>query len=371
MSVDPQSSQNQRRLLFYTHALVGGGAERVWAQLASAFARAGDEVFFAVDRAADENTHLIDASVKMVTLGGSHARNLLNLARLIQKTKPDAILCALAASDLKGALAASLAGARHRAILSYHGFAASEPKRLSQIAYRATPLLTRICGASVAVSDALRRDLIETWGGDKRKIVRIYNPILAAAPASTPLQSANDDLSSPQILAVGRLVDVKKFDVLIRAFALLDRPDAHLTILGEGPERSALLALAASLGVRERLHMPGWRDDPTPFYLSASCLVVSSESEAFGLVAAEALAHGLPVVSTDCFGPREILGDGRWGELVPIGDAPAMSQAIAHVLRHPGDRAPRIERSLDFSLAHAMQSYSALIDRLSPAGSPR
>src|SRR5580692_8914673 len=128
MSTEPT---RPRALLFYTHALVGGGAERVWARLASGFAARGDKVTFVVDFEASQSLHLLSDDVTLEVLPRGHGRATLALARLIAARRPDASLSALAAANLKHALAASFAGRRDRAIVTYHGFFASEPERLS------------------------------------------------------------------------------------------------------------------------------------------------------------------------------------------------------------------------------------------------
>jgi glycosyltransferase involved in cell wall biosynthesis len=362
MTSTSQSARRPRKLIFYTYALAGGGAERVWAQLATGFARLGDDVAMMVDFEARENLPYLDARVRLTTLGTSHVGAVRALARHIARDKPDAVLAALAVSNIKAAAAATIAGARRRTILSYHGFAESEPQRLSRISYRSTPALTRLTGATIAVSDSLRHHLIEDWRADPKRTHRIYNPVdcgIVLAPTAAELAER-----TPEILAVGRLEKRKNFDLVLRAFAALGRPDVGLTLLGDGPERNALIALADQLGIGDRLRMPGHVAEPWLYYARATCLAVASASEAFGLTVAEALAHGLPVVSSDCNGPREILADGRFGLLVPIGDVPALTAALAQALAQPGDPAPRIARGLEFSLDAAVAAYGAVIDGL-------
>ena len=125
----------------------------------------------------------------------------------------------------------------------------------------------------------------------------------------------------------------KDFATLIAAFAIVTQTrDVRLILLGEGPLHADLLALAESLGVAERVSLPGFQPNPLPFMRRAAVLVVSSAYEGFGNVLVEALACGTPVVSTDCpYGPAEILERGRFGMLVPVGDRKAMAAG------HPRD----------------------------------
>ncbi|MCP4687367.1 MAG: glycosyltransferase, partial [Desulfobacterales bacterium] len=144
---------------------------------------------------------------------------------------------------------------------------------------------------------------------------------------------------SPIIVGAGRLTGEKDFPTLIRAFARLRRKrECRLMILGEGKMQGMLESLAAELDVGEDLALPGFVANPYKYMAKAHLFVLSSAWEGFGMVLAEAMAVGLPVVSTDCpLGPREILEDGRHGPLVPVGDVDALSRAMARTLDHPPD----------------------------------
>ena len=161
------------------------------------------------------------------------------------------------------------------------------------------------------------------------------------------------------VLAAGRLTSVKDHATLLRAFArvLCSRP-ARLLILGVGPERENLLKLADHLGLSQCVDLPGF--DPNPFaYMSRSrVFVLPSRYEGFGNVLPEAMACGTPVVSTDCrSGPREILEDGKWGRLVPVGDWRAMAEAILDTLDNPIPSDQLIFRASAFSSDASIDRY--------------
>lgn len=167
---------------------------------------------------------------------------------------------------------------------------------------------------------------------------------------------AADALSKPVIVGAGRLAAEKGFDMLLEAFALVFRRgvSAHLVIAGEGPDRQALERKARELGVKDNVWFPGWIEDIGWLLEAAGVFVLSSRYEGFGLVLAEALAAGAPVVAFDCpSGPTEILDGGKYGVLIPANDVPAMASAISEVL---GDedlgrrlREKAKARALDFS----------------------
>jgi glycosyltransferase involved in cell wall biosynthesis len=151
--------------------------------------------------------------------------------------------------------------------------------------------------------------------------------------------------SRPAVVAVGRLAFQKGFDVLLHAHARLRAAgvDHHVAILGEGERRDELTALVQALGVSDSVFMPGFVTNPYSLMRAARAFVLPSRFEGFGMVVAEALAVGVPVVATDCeSGPAEILGEGRYGVVVPVDDVPALERAIGGLL---GDHA----RSRDFA----------------------
>jgi glycosyltransferase involved in cell wall biosynthesis len=149
---------------------------------------------------------------------------------------------------------------------------------------------------------------------------------------------------------------------------LRERRAVRLVILGEGPEEARLRSLAAELGMAEDLRLPGFVENPYAYMARAGVFVLSSAWEGFGNVVAEALACGCPVVSTDCpSGPGEMLAGGRYGRLVPVGQAEVMAAAIDAALDDPGDPAARKARAAEFSVDAAVRRYLALFDGLCDA----
>ncbi len=132
-------------------------------------------------------------------------------------------------------------------------------------------------------------------------------------------------------ITIGRLDRGKNHRLLIEALAKSGL-DADLWIIGEGPEYQNLEALAAKLGLQERVKLLGRRANPFAYLAKADCFVFGSTNEGFPNVLVEAMACGLPAISTDCpFGPAEILEEGKYGILVPNGDVEAMSEAMRKI----------------------------------------
>ncbi len=349
-----------RKVLFYTHAFGGGGAETVFARLAAAFADGGDAVIFAADYPGPGPVQ-DRPNLRHVLLGPGHAAATRTLAALLRDARPDASFSSLGSQNLKHLAAAILAGRLGRCVLGYHGFAGVEPKLLSRLSFLATPMITRLAARTICVSDALLDNIRGPWRGSPHRTLRIYNPLAPAEPAAAAPVAKDQP---PLIVGCGRLVPVKRFTDLVAALAAVEPSDARLAILGDGADRAAIAAEAVRLGLADRVDLPGHVDDPAPWYRRASCLAITSGSESFGLTAAEALAHGLPVVTTDCGGPPEILAQGRYGRIVPVGDIAAIAHALSETIARPGDAAERRKRAEVFALGTIHRAYADLTDSL-------
>ena len=351
------------KLLFYTHGLVDGGGERLWSCLATAMKARGHEVVFAQDFEGEENRANLDASIPLYTLGRNHFRAVRNLAALLRKEKPDVALSAIGGSNTKLLLAKWLARAPTKTIITYHGFNEWKSGLLSLITYLGLPVLSASADMTVAVSDGLREQLIARWGAQPARTMTILNPVFypqsARVPSEAELRARPDT-----ILAVGRFVPEKDFETLIRAFARVNRPSAKLVILGKGPDESKLVAEIKRLGLTDRVSLPGYSREPWAHYANAKCFALSSNSEPFGNVVVEAMAHGLPVVATACYGPQEILQHGQYGRIVAVGSDLQLAQALDAALEDPGNPQARRVRADDFSFEVRVPAYQAVINQV-------
>lgn len=353
-------TETSLKILFHTWSLGGGGAERVFAVLASGLAARGHDVIISTESEDDHNEQYVSRAVRRCPPTGGSLRTLKQLTSLIARERPDISISAISACNLRHAIAATMAGRRHRAIMSYHGHSVAEAELSNKIGYWATPITTRLVARTVAVSDGLRRHIVETWHGSPSKTVRIYNPALVGHQESAALSEADLLARPPIVVSVGSLLPRKNFSGLIRAFAQVTTPGARLVIVGEGPMRGELEAEARRLGLAERVSLPGYMTQPWEAYAGARAFAFASREESFGLVIVEAMAQGLPVVVTPSDGPEEILENGRFGTLVAHDDATAMATAIDRALLEPGDPAPRLQRAAAFDVTTGLDAYEAL-----------
>jgi glycosyltransferase involved in cell wall biosynthesis len=205
--------------------------------------------------------------------------------------------------------------------------------------------------AFIVNSQANQRLFVDKFGLAAEKVFFIPNPIdftsISRLAAETlPAQLAGMIGKKPLIIAVGRLVKQKNFALLLRAFACMSasKKDAELIILGEGPERQALLSQAKRLGINERLTMPGKVANPYVWMANSDLFVLSSNFEGWPNALIEALVIGLPVVACDCpTGPAEILQNGAFGRLVPANDVGSLAAAMTKQLSQGKTKYPFLD----------------------------
>lgn len=239
------------------------------------------------------------------------------------------------------------------------------------------PLADRI----VVVAEELRRDLVETHGVPAGRVAVVHNAvdiarIRAAAREPFPASPAAAD-GRRTVVAVGRLVSLKGYDVLVRALAALDRSwGARLVIVGDGDERPALERLVTSLALRDSVTFTGWQDNPWKFVARADVLALTSYTEAFPCALTEAFAVGTPVVATDCSaGVRECVQHGACGVLVPPGDPQAIAAALERVLGNDALRESLVargrERVAPFDLPLAVRRYESVLGEVTESSRDR
>ena len=352
------------------------GGVRQWAlTMANALCERG----FAVDMLCEapasrfQDEPLLDARVGRVILG----RGLLARWRLdayVRAHPGVRLVSALNHYNLAAARLKRRFGERVHVMLTQRENLSADAAWLSRYKYaraaRGARRLFSHADAVVSVSRGLTEDLRDNFGVQPQRLHTIYNPAYRAVfvatadqPVDHPWLGQNGE-RPPVILAAGRLHHVKGFDDLLRAFALLRVSlDARLLILGEGKERQNLQAQIRALGLDDCVQMPGRVGSLAPWMARADLFVLSSRREGLPAVLIEALAMGLPVVATRCpSGPDEILEDGRWGRLVPVGDVAALARAMTETLisEQPPDRDALRARAASFSLERALERYLQL-----------
>lgn len=273
----------------------------------------------------------------------STSQRLPRFARYLRSERPEAVLSATHFANEIACVAKWITRSDTRLVLTEHTNLSSDiADSAGRVRPRILALTTRwiypLADSIVAVSDGVADDMCRVSGLARKRVQTIYNPIdfkNLAAMAREPLDEPWFAVGEPPvILAIGRLEVQKNFPNLLRAFfEIKKKKAARLIILGEGSERDHLTSLIEGLGLKDDVLMPGFIGNPAAYMAHSAVFAMSSSWEGMPVALIEALALGVPVVSTDCpSGPAEVLDQGKYGDLVPINDSPALAEAILKVL---------------------------------------
>jgi glycosyltransferase involved in cell wall biosynthesis len=321
------------RIAIVQAGLGAGGTERVVSLLAADRCRRGDEVhlFAFVD---EESYFVLDPAVTIHRLpdrGGTgwltSLRRIASLRAEFRRLKPDLVVSFLTKINLLCLLATIGLGVR--VVISERNNPTVQKKHIlwRLVSAAVLPRADRLVMQTDAIANTLPPAL-------KKKAVVIGNP----CDRSTGVGTAADAF---RLVAVGRLVEQKGFDTLIDGFARVAErfPDWTLTIFGEGPDRGLLERQVDALDLKGRVMLPGVTARAGEWVGVASVFVLTSRYEGFPNVLIEAMAAGLPVISTDCdFGPAEIVAPGISGLLVPVDDVAELAAALSQLMADAGLR---------------------------------
>jgi glycosyltransferase involved in cell wall biosynthesis len=331
-----------RRVALVLSHLGHGGAERVAAALAGRWAADHDHVALVTMSAAAEDVLPCPAGVERVGLdlmrpsrgpldaAAMLARRVVALRAALARLRPDVVVSFLDRTNVLALLATRGTG------LPVVVCERSDPRRCP--AGAAWAALRRVLYPRAAAV-VVQTESVARWARAFCDRVHVV-PNFVERPRQVASPGADD--APRTLLALGRLSPEKGFDLLVEAFARVapSIPGWSLRIVGEGPERPRLEALAAARGVAGRVVLPGSVADPRPEIARAHAFALPSRYEGFPNALLEAMAGGLPVVAFDCdSGPREIVRDGHDGLLVPAGDVDALAAAVGRLARSPAERA--------------------------------
>lgn len=355
-------------VLFAIPSLAGGGAERVVLTLLSHLDRGRFAPVLAAASLSGPYVDQLPAGIPAHDLGSARARGaVFRLAALVRRTRPDVLFSTLGHLNLLVMLARPLLGrprpvlvARETNIPSLN-LAQSPHPRLFGLLYRALyPRFDRV----VCQSRDMQRDLAENFGVPGARTRVIPNPVDAAAIRSLAATgTAPLPAGAFNLVAAGKLMRQKGFDLLLQALALLPDPRFHLTILGQGPLRETLEAQARGLGLANRVTFAGFQANPYPWLARADLFVLSSRYEGLPNVVLEALALGAPVAAFACPGGLdEIIRPGENGFLAEPANPADLALTIAHAAENLPDRARVAASASRFAVERIVREYQDLLE---------
>ena len=358
---------HRQPIALFVPSLHGGGAERVMLDIAAGLVDRGVPVHLVLVKAEGQYLDLVPDGVRLIDLNSHRAAtSLFKLVRYIRRERPVALLSTLTQASVIALFAKLMLRGQLRVVTRIANtyseeFATGSFKHRQALRFLRGlfPMADGIVVVSIGVAD----DLQALVPNMSHKVTTIYNPVVrpqivdqAQTHSEHPWFSHR---TAPVILSAGRLTTVKDHATLLKAFALVFlKRRVRLVILGDGPERDTLLELAERLQLSEQVDLPGFKVNPFTYMSKARAFVLSSRYEGFPNVLVQAMACGTPVVSTDCLsGPSEILEDGKWGHLVPVGDWRAMAEAIIETLDNPIPSEQLISRASIYSADASIDRY--------------
>jgi len=347
-----------------------GGVERMVMNLLPEFLQAGlaVDLLAILRKPAPELIRLNGSGLRVLDLGVTHtALAVPGLVRYLKTERPFALLAAKDRAIRAAVLAKRVSRVDTRLVgrLGTHLSAAMANKPALIRWARQWPMREMYSAVDriVAVSEGVAEDTRRIARLPPEKIMVIRNPVItpdmlekSRMPVDHPWFESSD---VPIILGAGRLTWQKDFASLIRAFARVRAVmNSRLVILGEGRLRSGLEKLAADLGLADAVALPGHVANPYAYMARSSLFVLSSAWEGSPNVLTEALALGTPVVSTDCpSGPREILQDGQYGSLVPVGDVERLADAMLNTLQSPLETGLLRQAAAEYTVERSASRY--------------
>lgn len=356
-------------VLFVLPDFNGGGAERAVLRIVQAWPARLPTPSIAVKATSGPlGDEFRELGIDIVDLGGrtrhslpSSLRSAVALRRLVAASRPDVVVAVLCgpfvvaacrtlrarprvAVSVQNPVLTEAAIARRRLL---HRWAAARSLRSADVVVPISP----------GIADELR-----SLGVRRERITVVPNPVDVAA-----FRPGAGATRSNTVVVLARLEPQKRVDVALKAFAAAALDGWQLHVYGTGTEMARLQALAASLGLADRVAFAGFTDEPSRALANAGVLLLTSEYEGFGNVLVEALAAGVPVVATDApFGPRFVLDGGRYGELCPVNDIESLASALrraAHASDTPEAIAARIARATEFDAARVAPAFAEAVTR--------
>lgn len=333
----------KRDIAIFIRSLQGGGAERISTILANDFVEKDYSVDLLLPRAQGPYLQQISRRVNLIDFKTPEvACSLPKVVQYLKASRPRALLSFLHYPNEIAIVAKKLAGVPTRVIVSERNCLSAAAQNSQQLSVKLTPLAAKLtypwADGIVAISKGVASDLSQITKIKQDDIQVIYNPSISPELIEKSQQLVDHPWlqvdQPPVILAVGRLHPQKNFSTLIKAFSdVLKHKKSRLIILGKGPEEDEIRRLVGELNLQRHVDLPGFVQNPYAFMARAAVFVMSSKYEGFGNVLVEAMSTKTEVISTNCkSGPSEILDGGKYGQLVPVGNADAMARAILEVL---------------------------------------
>ncbi len=355
------------KIAFYIPKLGAGGAERVFINLCNSYIDE-NKIWLIVDSKSNFFYSDLDDRVNIIEIGNGNIFNkIIRFKKAIKRINPNSVISTLYLPNIINAIVGKILYRKYKVILRQAAPLIYKNKKSikSKVSDYILKLSFSYADTVIANSEGTKTSLVENGIIKNRQtnIKVIYNPIISEKIYQKAEESFvdNEILKNPYILSVGRLEASKNIEHLIKSFGLVVNDiDHNLIIIGEGSHKDKLKKLVKQLNIEDRVIFKGLVENPFKYYKNAKLFVLTSIKEGFGNVLVEAMAFGLPIISTNCIGaPNEILGNGRYGHIIEVNNVEQLSSAIIRSISEDRfDKSDQIKkRAEDFSIDLIADKY--------------
>lgn len=367
----------KKTIVFFIYQMGAGGAARTFLNILNNIDRSRFNPILVTCDYNGSYEEYLHPDITFIKLKTKRLRSaIFPLAKLIRQVKADLVFSTIPNYNTIAIAGRVLSFTRAKNIVREAAFLGGNPKE--DIKLRAYGLLYRLAAKVIALSGGVKENIINRYKINSEKIRIIYNPVDLEtiedrstngeiAPEHVPIFSSHEKV----IITAGRLVDDKDHRTMLQAFAKVNEQiKSKLVILGEGELEKELKSFAKELGIEDRVYFAGFQKNPYVYFKQADVFALSSKREGFGHVLAEALAVGVPVVSTACKpGAIEVLAGGKYGKLSSVGNAAALAKNMLEVLTlDEGKRNEMINQGLaranEFNAKTIVKQYEEVFDEM-------
>jgi glycosyltransferase involved in cell wall biosynthesis len=359
-----------KHYIFYISNFKGGGAESVFIRVANSLVHKAKRVTFIVNKLQGELLKTIDPRINIITLNSkSIFLDILFIGSFLKKNRFERFYTTLNRPNLVGFMASLLAGTKNK---HFARVAAVHSETLLQSKASKRKLLLYVLGFLypkfgnlVSISEAVKLDLINKYQVPEKRILKIYNP-KKPMDFSEPLPLLKDNNAPFRILVVGRLVEQKNVDKIIKVFVrfLEFETNSEILILGDGEKLPYLKQLVFNLKVEDKVRFMGFVENPSYYYQQSDVFILFSSWEGLPNVVLDALVHNLQIIVSDAPGGScELIDNGKYGRIVANKDENALLQAVIDARSKPMqvDNIAKQEFLCQFDLEHITNLYEGVM----------
>lgn len=358
------------KILLFISSLGGGGAERTIVNIANGLVDRNYEVIIITAKnGSNVYEEFLSYKVKLETLNCSRTKySVLRLAKSIKRINPDLIFSTLNFSNIV-AFIANVISLSFKPVIVREATNRAVIGEVSIFNRLITSFVYNRVNRVIALSNGVKEEIVRHFWVKHSKVSVIYNPVDIEKIIELKNENVIDyefSNSFHHIIALGRLHPHKDFLTLIKALQIAkESVNIKLLIVGDGNQKKMLKNYCDENDLNDLVSFLGFKSNPYKYINRSAILVLSSIVEGFGHVIIEAMSLGVPVISTNCMsGPKEIIKNNQYGEIVAVGDFNELAKKIVYLLKNDQRRKELSDlgkkRSKDFKLDSIVAQYEVL-----------